>query len=67
MSADYDYDPETLSVGVLGRPHGIRGDIYFRPHNPSSRAFDDIRQFWLVRDGRSQRYDVAVMRPVADG
>jgi 16S rRNA processing protein RimM len=61
------YDPDTLSVGVLGRPHGVRGDLHFRPHNPSSRAFDDIRQIWLVRDGRSQRYDVAVMRPVADG
>ena len=61
------YDPETLSVGVLGRPHGVRGDLHFRPHNPSSRAFDDVRQLWLVRDGRSQRYDVAVMRPVADG
>ena len=61
------YDPDTLSVGVLGRPHGVRGDLHFRPHNPSSRAFDDIREIWLVRDGRSQRYDVAVMRPVADG
>ena len=61
------YDPDTLSVGVLGRPHGVRGDLHFRPHNPSSRAFDGIRQIWLVRDGRSQRYDVAVMRPVADG
>ena len=61
------YDPDTLSVGVLGRPHGVRGDLHFRPHNPSSRAFDHIREVWLVRDGRSQRYDVAVMRPVADG
>ena len=24
---------------------------HFRPHNPSSRAFDGIRQIWLVRDG----------------
>ena len=60
------YDPETLSVGVLGRPHGIRGDVYFRPHNPQSRAFDQVRQLWLVRDGQRRLYQVKSMRPVAD-
>jgi len=60
------YDPETLSVGVLGRPHGIRGDIYFRPHNPQSRAFDEVRQLTIVQDGQSRVYEVTSMRPVAD-
>jgi 16S rRNA processing protein RimM len=60
------YDPATLSVGVLGRPHGIRGDLYFRPHNPKSRAFDDIREIWIVLDGPPRRYQVTSMRPVAD-
>lgn len=27
------YDPETLPVGVLGRAHGLRGEITLRPHN----------------------------------
>jgi len=61
-----NYDPDTLSVGVLGRPHGVRGDIYFRPHNPKSRAFDDLAQLWLVREGQSRLYVVTSMRPVAD-
>jgi 16S rRNA processing protein RimM len=60
------YDPDTLSVGVLGRPHGIRGGIYFRPHNPQSRAFDGVTELLIVRDGQSRRYDVTEMRPVAD-
>jgi len=60
------YDPETLSVGVIGRPHGVRGEVYFRPHNPQSRAFDEIRQLSIVRDGQSRLYDVVSMRPVAD-
>jgi 16S rRNA processing protein RimM len=60
------YDPETLSVGLLGRPHGIRGDLYFRPHNPKSRAFDDVREIWVVLDGPPRRYQVTSMRPVAD-
>jgi 16S rRNA processing protein RimM len=61
-----DYDPDTLSVGVLGRPHGIRGDIYFRPHNPQSRAFDEVEELLIVRDGQRRLYDVTSMRPVAD-
>jgi 16S rRNA processing protein RimM len=60
------YDPDTLSVGVIGRPHGVRGDVYFRPHNPKSRAFDDVAQLWLVREGQARLYDVTSMRPVAD-
>ena len=61
------YDPETLSVGVLGRTHGVRGDLYFRPHNQSSRAFDDLAEVLLVRGGDRRRYEVTMMRPVADG
>src|SRR5262245_56827037 len=60
------YDPDTRSVGVLGRPHGIRGELYFRPHNPKSRAFDDVEQLLIVRDGQRRIYDVTSMRPVAD-
>jgi len=60
------YDPHTLSVGVLGRPHGIRGGIYFRPHNPQSRAFDEVTELVIVRDGQSRIYEVTSMRPVAD-
>ena len=53
-------------MGVIGRPHGVRGEVYFRPHNPQSRAFDEIRQLSIVRDGQSRLYDVVSMRPVAD-
>jgi 16S rRNA processing protein RimM len=60
------YDPDTLSVGVLGRPHGVRGDLYFRPHNPKSRAFDALEQLWLVHGDETRRYEVTSMRPVAD-
>ena len=36
------YDSATLSVGVIGRPHGVRGEMYLRPHNHGSHALDDI-------------------------
>jgi 16S rRNA processing protein RimM len=36
MMARSPYDPETLPIGVLGRPHGLHGEIVLRPHNPAS-------------------------------
>ena len=47
------YDPETLSVGVLGRPHGIRGELILRPHDPESRrAGRRSGACWLVAGRR---------------
>ena len=31
-----DYDPGTLPIGVLGRPHGVRGEVTLRPFNPAT-------------------------------
>jgi 16S rRNA processing protein RimM len=62
------YDPDTLALGVMGRPHGVRGEIAFRPHDPGSVALAGLRRLLLVHpDGRRQRYDVEAMRPVAGG
>ena len=27
------FDPATLAVGTIGRPHGLGGDLTLRPHN----------------------------------
>jgi len=61
------YDPDTLPIGVFGRPHGVGGEIMFRPHDAGSRALDSIRRLVVVRDGRRQIYDVVAVRPVAAG
>jgi len=45
----------------------VKGDLHFRPHNPSSRAFDHVRQVQIVRDGAGRNYDVTLMRPINDG
>jgi 16S rRNA processing protein RimM len=63
-----DYDPDMLSVGILGRPHGVAGEIVLRPHNAQGRTLDAIRSVLVVYpDGRRQPFDVATMRQVADG
>jgi 16S rRNA processing protein RimM len=61
-------DPETLVFGLLGRPHGVHGEIKLRPHNPSSRALGAPSHLVLVRrDGRRTRHEVTALRAVADG
>jgi 16S rRNA processing protein RimM len=61
------YDPETLPVGVLGRPHGVHGEMMLRPHDRSGRALDRVRRLLLVVGGRPVGYDVTALRPVAGG
>lgn len=45
------YDPETLPVGILGRPHGLRGEISLRPHNASGRDLARVTELILEREG----------------
>jgi 16S rRNA processing protein RimM len=62
-----EYDPETLPVGVLGRPHGVHGELILRPHDAGGRGLDGIRRLLLVIGGRTVPYDVAGLRPVSGG
>jgi 16S rRNA processing protein RimM len=64
---DAPEDADTLAFGVLGRPHGVRGEIKLRPHNPASRGLA-LERLMLVRaDGRRTIHEVASLRAVADG
>jgi 16S rRNA processing protein RimM len=51
------YDPETLAIGVLGRPHGVGGELVLRPFNTVGRVRPlspaDAGIVLLVRDGRA--------------
>lgn len=33
---------DTLSLGVFGRPHGVRGELTFRPHNPQGVRLESL-------------------------
>jgi 16S rRNA processing protein RimM len=61
------YDPETLLVGVMGRPHGLRGEIALRAHNRGSTDLGRVSE--LLLDGPSGRDErrVESMRRSADG
>lgn len=56
------YDPETLPVGVLGRPHGLRGEITLRPHNASGRDLGRVTE--LILDRAGTRPDAVEVRRV---
>ena len=50
----------TLSLGVLGRPHGVRGELVFRPHNPQGVRLEALRTPFDAAIG-------AVANPRSDG
>jgi 16S rRNA processing protein RimM len=57
------YDPETLLVGVLGRPHGLRGEIALRAHNRESADLARVPELLLERPtGREERRVEAIRR-----
>jgi 16S rRNA processing protein RimM len=52
---------------VLGRPHGVGGELALRPYNPRGRALGNLRQILLERDGRRETREVVACRPVEGG
>jgi 16S rRNA processing protein RimM len=60
-------DPETVVLGVVGRPHGVRGEVTLRPHNTHGRSFEGLRAISLVRDGVSRSFEIVALRPTPDG
>lgn len=38
-----------LQIGVVARPHALRGQLRVRLHNPESCALDRVSALWLLR------------------
>ena len=64
------YDPDTLAVGVLGKPHGVHGEISLRPFNavghPRSLASGAGVMAQLLRDGQTSTRRLRSCRPAGD-
>ena len=57
------YDPETLLVGVMGRPHGLRGEISLRAHNRESTDLARVPELLVERpSGRDERRIESIRR-----
>jgi 16S rRNA processing protein RimM len=61
------FDPATIAIGVLGRPHGVRGELTLRLFNEAGPPPEDLQAVTLVRDGRQQARIVSAWRPCAGG
>lgn len=62
------FDPETVTLGVVGRPHGVKGELWLRPHNTQGHAtFAALRTLMLVRGGVARSIPIQTMHVVPDG
>jgi 16S rRNA processing protein RimM len=61
------YDPDSLLVGVLGRPHGLSGELTLRPYNHRGARLAGVRALILERDDAREQRQVTSARPGGDG
>ena len=61
------YDPRTIAIGVLGKPHGVRGEIGLRLFNMETVAPLEPGPVVLERDGKSTAHTVTRARPFGAG
>jgi 16S rRNA processing protein RimM len=61
------YDPDTVVLGVVGKPHGVHGEVWLRPHNARGQSFEGLREIVLVRDGVATPHAIVALRPTPDG
>jgi 16S rRNA processing protein RimM len=61
------YDPRTIAIGVLGKPHGVRGEIGLRLFNLETVAPFEPGPVMLERNGKITAHTVTGTRPFGEG
>lgn len=61
------YDPHLLLVGVIGRPHGLDGEMTLRTHNPAGADLSVVPELIFERDDRRETRRLRTARRNADG
>ena len=46
---------DAIGLGVLGRPHGVKGEIVFHPHNPEGARLEELRFPFVAQLGNDPR------------
>ena len=60
------YDPASLLLGVIGRPHGLRGEITLRAYNNRGADLSRVRTLILDRGQGPEERQVLSVRPSGD-
>jgi 16S rRNA processing protein RimM len=57
-----------LALGVIARPHGVRGEVRVAMYNPGSTALEDLERIYLAgpNGGAPAPYDVVSVRATND-
>lgn len=59
-----------ISIGLITRPHGVRGELRVRLHQADSTAFEEVDAVWLALPdavGEPRRIGIAAARYVDGG
>jgi 16S rRNA processing protein RimM len=67
MAARAQYDPDTLLVGKLGRPHGLAGEVVLHAYNTQGTGLDGVAAVILELDGKRSERTVRAARRTAAG
>jgi 16S rRNA processing protein RimM len=67
VKAPAPYDPETVVLGVVGKPHGVAGEVWLRPHNAHGRSFEGLRALILDKGGARTTHEIVSLRTTPDG
>jgi 16S rRNA processing protein RimM len=66
-AASTGYDPDSLAVGVIGRPHGLHGELTVHAYNEEGGALVEAASLILERAGKRETYEVEEVRPGSRG
>ncbi|MES1157505.1 MAG: ribosome maturation factor RimM [Haliangium ochraceum] len=61
------YDPDSVLVGIIGRPHGLSGEVTLRAYNPHGRDLAAVRLVILEQDNVRRSCAVRGVRRGTDG
>lgn len=53
-------------VGAVGRPHGLRGELWVRLYNAAGDGLDGVATVLIDRDGARTPYALEAVRPAPD-
>ena len=61
------YDPESLLVGIIGKPHGLDGEMTLRTHNPRGADLAKVPELIFERGQAREVRRLRTARRRADG
>ena len=62
-----DDDQDLIAFGIIGRPHGVKGELYLRLYNPDSDNIESITRLRLRSAASDHSYQIVHVRHSGQG